>query len=558
MSGRVKANGDFALGKGQVFDGAHRVREELAGNFTRINPINEKVFSERYKLAEAYRKVRNLEFRQEGPLRLQRFDDYLKLQKDWLSMRLVFQTKPRPKYPSDEGYRNTKHWHLYPRGRMLVLVDNTIYNAVKASVDQYVLDVGRQGYWATIHTVQGATPAAVRNYIRRRNPVGVLMVGAIPAAWYEIDGSADFPCDLFYMDTSGSWHDNSGDKGRFDGHSGDVNPELWVGRLYTPTAGGSDAALINEYFARNHKYRLGRLGHARSAMAFVDDDWQHFDDCAMDEMFPSSVITKYTDPNQTDADLYKAEVNAMRSWVQLCAHSSPHSHALYVPAQNGNEYINTAYFRDLNPPNAHFYNLFCCGPGLFTANDYLAGWYIFDQQPDATNFGLTAVASAKSGSMLYFEDFYEPLGDGKLIGDAYVDWWRALGNVHSHADQYWFYGLTLLGDPTLSWWVGAVPDVELPEEEDVFDHYPRKMQMRWDPVNLPGVEYSVEVDAFGAVVGGQWAEESGQTFRMYHNITANTLDHNFVGMQRGRWRVRAVIDGQQCAWSPWSYFRFTI
>ena len=41
-----------------------------------------------------------------------------------------------------------------------------------------------------------------------------------------------------------------------------------------------------------------------------------------------------------------------------------------------------------------FYNLFCCGPGLFTDSDYLAGWYIFDQQPDATNFGLTAVASA--------------------------------------------------------------------------------------------------------------------------------------------------------------------
>ncbi|WP_262919431.1 hypothetical protein [Niabella hibiscisoli] len=30
--------------------------------------------------------------------------------------------------------------------------------------------------------------------------------------------------------------------------------------------------------------------------------------------------------------------------------------------------------------------------------------------------------------MLFFADFYKPLGDGKCIGDAMVSWWQARGN----------------------------------------------------------------------------------------------------------------------------------
>ncbi len=80
------------------------------------------------------------------------------------------------------------------------------------------------------------------------------------------------------------------------------------------------------------------------------------------------------------------------------------------------------------------------------------------------------------------------------------------------------------------------------------------MQLRWDPVNLPAVKYHVQVDYFD----GHWAEETGRYCYNYHNITSNTLEHTFVGAQRGRWRVRAKVNGRMCAWSPWSYFRFTI
>jgi hypothetical protein len=365
----------------------------------------------------------------------------------------------------------------------------------------------------------------------------------------------EFPCDLYYMDTNGTWQDTDGD-GKFNKHTGAIDPEIWVGRLYTPTAGGNDAALINDYFTRNHAFRLGKLGHNMSALAYVDDDWTGFDDCAFDEMFPSSTITKYTTPVQTDADLYKAEVNSQRSWVQLCAHSWTTGHALQVGSAK--EYIHSDYFRDTNPPNANFYNLFCCGPGKFTSADYLAGWYIFDKQGGGKNLGLAAIASAKSGSMLLFEDFYRPMGSGSTIGDAFVQWWRARGPVHELWEKRWFYGLVLLGDPTLSWWKGVVPAPLQPQPHDEFDHYPRKIQFHWDPVNISGAKYRLEVDAFGARVANKWAEEVNQTFATYNNIATNTFEHNFVGAQRGRWRVCSIVNGRKCSWSPWSYFRFTI
>ncbi len=537
--------------KNLAFKAGARFRGEIVGDQTIINL---EAFAREYKLAQAYSSVRNLEFRSKGAIKFQTFNDYIILRKDLVKAKFKAEQKPRPNFPPDEAYRNKKTKLHYPNGEMLILVDYAIYNAVSASINQYVLDVGRDGYWATIHVIQGGMPADIRSYIKGLNPVGALLVGAIPVPWYEINGD-QFPCDLYYMDINGTWTDPDGN-GKFNDHTGNLEPEIWIGRIYTPTANGNDAVLINDYFSRNHKFRLGMLGHARSALAYVDDDWTGFDDCAFDEVFPASLITKYTNPAITDADLYKAEVNSLRSWVQICAHSWVQGHALRVGSIN--EYIETPYFRDTNPPNAHFYNLFSCGPGRFTENDYLGGWYIFDKTGGGTNHGLAAIASAKSGSMLFFEDFYRPLGMGKVTGDAYVEWWKARGPNHEDWERYWFYGLALLGDPTLTWWKGAVPQPEQPQKEDVFDHWPRKMQFRWDAVNLPNVKYTVEVDAFEAVNIGKWAEETNQTFLIYHNITVDTLEHNFVGAQRGRWRVRAKVDSTMCSWSPWRYFKFTI
>jgi hypothetical protein len=542
-----------SLSKGQSATVEDRVLTRVEGNFTYIDTRN---LRQRYKLEKAYMQVRNLEMRSKEKIEIQLFDQFKARFKDIFFIQLNAEEKPRPAFPENERYLNIRLTRLYPKGTVLVMVSNLIYDQVESSIAQYVKDLAYDGYWATIHVVTGGTPQQMRNYIIQRNPVGVVLVGSLPVPWYEMSNDfygaqTEFPCDLYYMDTNGSWTDPDGD-GKFDSHNGDLDPEIWIGRIWTPTLNGNDTILINEYFNRNHLFRTGKLGHSRKALAYVDDDWQGFNDCGLSLMVPAGDVTTYTNPNQTDADLYKSEVNSLRSWVQLCAHSWVHGHSFSV--DTGGESVNMEYFRDVNPPNAHFYNLFCCGPGRFTQDNYLGGWYIFDKSGNGTNYGLAAIASAKTGSMLFFEDFYKPLGQGKTIGEAFVEWWKLRGPVHDLGEQQWYYGLVLLGDPTLTWWKGAVPVLLNPENGDVFNHWPRRLELRWDPVNIDNVKYEVEVDYFDSA----WGAETGRPTTHYHNVTGSSVVHHFVGMQPGRWRVRAVAGPQYCSWSPWSYFRFDI
>lgn len=504
-----------------------------------------------------YDRVRQLEFIDRERRLPQTFEEYRRL---LVRGTLVTTEQPRPTFPEDLRYLATYSAVLFPKGRMLVLVNDGLYPSVKASIDQYVADLAYEGYFAVVYTVAKGTPAELRAFIKARLPlVGAVMVGSMPVAWFEMSddfyGAAEFPCDLFFMDLNGTWTDPDGD-GKFSTHPTGVEPEIWVGRLWTPASGGNDAALINDYFARNHKYRKGQLGYSDRALAYVDDDWAHFDDCAFDSMFAAAKIETITDPATTDGDRYKAEINQHRAWAQICAHSSPGGHSFKVPA--GGEWVPNTYLRDVNPPDAYFYNLFACSNALFTQADYMAGWYVFDKSGGSKCNGLAAVGSAKTGSMLLFENFYAPMGAGKVIGDAYVDWWQALGTSHDLGERQWYYGMVLLGDPTLNWWTGVVPGLHHPHDGDTFDHFPRLTHFCWEPIGLSGVTYNIEIDAFGARVAGKWAAEAGLTWLVSGALTDATFEHMFVGAQRGRWRVRARVAGRVCPWTDWRYFRYTV
>jgi hypothetical protein len=314
--------------------------------------------------------------------------------------------------------------------------------------------------------------------------------------------------------------------------------------------------LLNDYFARNHKFRKGQFRYSDQALAYVDDDWAGFGNCALDHMFPAANIETITDPATTDVDRYKAEINQHRAWAQICAHSSPGGHSFKIPT--GSEWVANTYLRDVNPPNAYFYNLFACSNARFTQPEYMAGWYIFDKRGGSTCNGLAAVGSTKTGSMLLFENFYGPMGAGKTIGDAYSDWWKALGTTHELGERQWYYGMVLLGDPTINWWSGVVPTQSDPLEGDTFDHFPRRTNFRWDPIGLSDVRYNIEIDAFGARVAGKWAAEAGLTWYVSGTLTDNNFEHLFVGAQRGRWRVRAKLGSKICPWSDWRYFNYTV
>jgi hypothetical protein len=503
-----------------------------------------------------YSRVRNLELVRRDDLVVQDFESYRKI----ASRKRYRLVEQRPvTLARDLKYLTIDRFGLYLANRVLVLVNHDLYPAVKPAIDQYVADLAYEGYRAQVLTVDGGTPSELRETIRSRHPIGAVMVGNLPTAWFEMtddfSGSAEFPCDLYFMDLNGTWNDPDGD-GKFSEHPANIQPEIWVGRLWTPTANGNDATLINNYFARNHAYRKGLFGYSNKALAFVEDDWIGFDDCAFDLMFDPANIETIKDPTQTTGPRYKAEVQQHRAWAQINAHSSPGGHSISAPS--GGEWVPSAYLRDTNPPNAYFYNLFACSNALYTQADYMAGWYIFDKTGGSVCNGLAAVGSTKTGSMLLFENFYGPMGSGSTIGEAFVEWWKALGPDHDLGERQWYYGMTLLGDPTLNWWTGVVPQPRTPMTEDVFDHYPRLTHFTWDRIGLPGVSYNIEIDAFGALASGKWAADVGGTWFVSGALTDNSFEHNFVGAQRGRWRVRAKVAGRTAPWSDWQYFKYTV
>jgi len=507
-----------------------------------------------------YSRVHNLEYIDNNNLKPQTFAAYQQLVAQG---NLEIEEQARPVFASVLRYLQNYTALQFPKGRMMVLVNSEVYSSIKASVDQYIRDVAYEGYFATAYRVKGGSPSELRNFIKGKSPIaGILMVGSLPVAWFEFvnhddfsNSNSEFPCDLYYADLNGLWLDTQ-NSGKFSQHTSGFEPEIWIGRLWTPSGNGNDSTLLNDYFKRNHKFRKGQFGYSDQALAYVDDDWTGFGDCAFDQMFSPDHIETITDPSTTDGDRYKAEINQHRAWVQICVHSSPGGHSFKIPG--GREWVSNSYLRDINPPNAYFYNLFACSNARFSDPEYMGGWYIFDKSGRSQCNGLAAVGSTKTGSMLLFENFYGPMGAGKTIGDAFKEWWMALGNTHDLCERQWYYGMVLLGDPTINWWSGVVPVLTDPLNNDTFDHFPRLTYFRWNPIGLSNVRYNIEIDAFGARTAGKWAAETGLSWFVSNSLISNTFEHIFVGAQRGRWRVRARLGSITCPWSEWHYFNYTV
>jgi hypothetical protein len=127
-------------------------------------------------------------------------------------------------------------------------------------------------------------------------------------------------------------------------------------------------------------------------------------------------------------------------YIFLAAHSNPNLHQFKIGDDWQSEYVTYNDIYNIRPVAQH-YNLFCCSAAQYTYDDYLAGWYVFN----IGDYGLTAIGSAKTGSMLNYEDFYPALAFGVPFGEAFR-WWFS---VWGESARDWFYGMTLIGDPLL-------------------------------------------------------------------------------------------------------------
>lgn len=370
---------------------------------------------------------------------------------------------------------------------VIVIVEDSLWDSMDQSlITTYADDVETQGYGVYVWIHYSGDSMSLRNWIITQDAAlspsddlaGCVFIGDLPEAWYEMDTQWDplpapakheeFPIELYYMDLDGSWTDSDTD-GLWDDHTGDMGPEIWVGRIKADAMSQPEVGLVENYFQKNHDYRTGDMSISQRALVYVDDDWQPATsvDTAVGKAF--STRTHITDPATTNDVDYLGHLASGYSFVHLMCHGNSQDHTFKIPNPSppppsvwdggvtGHTTLRT------NDPPVQFYNLFVCSGARFTDSNYLAGWCIF-----TPTSGLAAIGSTKTGSMGSETEFYTPLGEGKNLGDAFREWFDA----HGEDSRAWFYGMALMGDPTLrvSGKHQMTIEANLPDMEDIV-HY---------------------------------------------------------------------------------------
>jgi len=341
-------------------------------------------------------------------------------------------------------------------GSVAILTENVLAPYLEDEVEQLCQSLTTEGYTVYEYELSGGTPETLRTFladIHNTNAIeGALFIGNLPVAWFEVyDFGASltqFPMDLYYMDLDGNWLDTiAPGNGRYDGHTGDTKPEIYVGRLL-PTGIGIDTVLLKNYFEKDNAFREGNMNVPSRALVFVDDDWQYWaSSWAYDVSLLYPDTMNYWHPETTTAAVYRPRLDTTQAWVAVFAHSWPGGHAFEYHIGNDtlNDYYYSNEYTNQNPPT-NFYNFFACSFCLYTQSGYGGGRAIFNE-----NHGIGAIGSTKSGSMLDFGFFYRPLSQGANLGEAFKYWFECIyDSVGMSFDRLcWHYGMTLLGDPFL-------------------------------------------------------------------------------------------------------------
>jgi len=346
------------------------------------------------------------------------------------------------------------------RPLVLVIVHSSIYATIESSLEQYALDIENEGFSVNmieISQLQNETPQEIRSILQDNmndNLVGALFVGDIPEVWIEM-GDEKILTDMYYKDLNGLWLDSDGD-GVYDEHSGDVSPEIWLGRLKASTIAGDEASLTKNYFTKNHRYRNGLLVLPWwRSLAYIDDsglNWTEEAELSLSQV--STEVTLVTDPATTNARDYESRLKDPfgYEWIYLMCHGSYDFHTFRVPEeQDPSSWSGTIFSWEYQAidPRAFFYLFFVCSAADYTKSGYLAGSTVF-----ADTYGLAAIGSTAEMFSISSLEFFTSLSEGNAIGDAFQEWFTEQSEENNELqenDRYHsiFYGLTIVGDPTL-------------------------------------------------------------------------------------------------------------
>jgi hypothetical protein len=352
--------------------------------------------------------------------------------------------------------------------RVDYFVQETLFSALQPSLDTLAVDLSHETTDVAVFSVNGTSAESLKALLTAEYQTGMtsaVLVGDLPIAWFQIiddfnnqganDGYEEFPCDLFFMDLDGVWKDSlardtldslvPGSDSIYDLHEGNITPEIAVSRLPASRIGNAETLLVN-YFDRSHRYRNQQLPVTDRALVYIDDDWQPWAtewDSNVGLLYHDRVLV--SDSEATRIADYKPRIDsAAYQWISLMSHSWPGGHAMYYHQKDSMDWFYGESIPALDP-QASFYNLFACSNARFVEDGYCGGRYVFQ-----TTTGLGSIGSTKTGSMLQFGDFYDPLGQGATLGEAFRQWFAAIfSDGCDPSERSWFYGMCLIADGSL-------------------------------------------------------------------------------------------------------------
>ena len=350
-------------------------------------------------------------------------------------------------------------------GRILVLCDDTTFNALKHEIIRYAKDIhNAYGCIVMVYSLTGGTPYNIKQLIKEHynpniplNLSGAVFVGNIAEQYFHTNPylnkpKNDFPCDYYYMDLDGSWIDNNNDNDNIpDAHQFNMEPEIFVGRICAKQYGSNQIQVLREYFNKNHRYWIGETPIKKQrALSFTYKDWSGctvFKD-AIKRMYGADYTDNIQGQEFTKQNYLNVIQDCTYEFIQFACHSNFDHHAIVPKDTSKNIYTTTL---DSLKIKTLGYNLFCC---------YACNWvigapclgeeYLFSPNSET----LVVLGCTRSGGMWGHKHFYEPLGQGECIGNAYRTWWKDFASkttLYIQQRRYrWFYGMCILGDPMIN------------------------------------------------------------------------------------------------------------
>ncbi len=422
--------------------------------------------------------------------------------------------------------------------RIMVIVNSDVYTGLQPEITRYMDDIAPE-YTVELYETGGGTAQDLKDFIvsRKNNLAGCVFIGAMPVFRFELNTDeaagypTTFPCDLYFMDMDGSWSD-ADHNGIYDTHvygTGDVGPEIFIGRIdasgFTST-GETQIEILRRYFDRDHAYWSGAYNLRKTGLAYTDDDWENY--------FPINNEMKYlygegnyhliSDDRVGSVDFLSNRLeNDQYEFIQLAAHSSESSHGFTMKGTVSSEEILQA------APKALGYNLFACSACDYTKSNFIGGAYIFGRNTKS----LVVTGTTKIGSMLQFYAFYGPMGENKCIGKAFREWFDYI-SPYSNYEKSWHYGMTILGDPLITFNSGTVnhgPIVNVGSN--------RSLLLTESTCTL---NETVHDDGLpeGSILTHQWSKVNGPGDVIFEDPGAFSTTCHFT--VPGNYRIKAVAD----------------